>query len=204
MEGFQNTLPSVKSKVRFLHAVPLAGNIDIYANNTLMASNVSFGKISDYKSLSSDQYKIEIYNTGTHDVPIYSEDIQFTPNVSYTLSLNTLADSFYLFKLKDDSISTSNTNSLLRFINLSRNAPLLSLSLPTGEILFNSVEYLETTGYYHLSSGIYNLEVSIGSASNASKFIKNLTLDGNKFYTIYIIGLFNDKPPLGYLFLEDS
>ena len=105
--------------------------------------------------------------------------------------------------MKDDNVPVIKTLAFLRFINLSPNAPLLSLSLPNGTVLFNGAEYLETTGYYQVSSGIYNFEVLLGSSEVTAKYIKNLTLDGNKFYTIYIIGLFNDKPPLGYLFVED-
>ena len=81
---------------------------------------------------------------------------------------------------------------------------MLSLALPNGITLFNEAEYLETTGYYQLSSGIYNFEVLLGSSQIATKYIKNITLDGYKFYTIYIIGLFKDKPPLGYLFVDDA
>ena len=83
-------------------------------------------------------------------------------------------------------------------------APLTYLGLPNGIILFNQAEYLETTGYYQLSPGIYNFEILLGASESPTKYIKNITLDGCKFYTIYIIGLFNDKPPLGYLFVDDA
>ena len=65
-------------------------------------------------------------------------------------------------------------------------------------------EYLETTGYYQLSAGIYNFEVLLGSSQITTKYIKNITLNNNSFHTIYIIGIFNDKPPLGYLFVDDE
>ena len=81
---------------------------------------------------------------------------------------------------------------------------MLSLALPNGVTLFNQAEYLETTGYYPLSAGIYNFEVLLGSSQVTTKFIKNITLDVSRFYTIYIIGLFNDKPPIGYLFVDDA
>ena len=88
-------------------------------------------------------------------------------------------------------------------INLSPNSPLLSLSLPNNIELFNSVEYLETTGYYMLSSGIYNLQVTVASDQSITKYIKNISLYNGNFYTIYIIGLFNDTPQLGYLLTVD-
>lgn len=203
MEQFSNSLPRVDSNVRILHSVPNAPNVDVYANGSLLISNLAFGKLSKYMTLSPDEYEFQIFVTGTYDKPILSQNIQLIANANYTISVVTLANNLYLFKLKDDNVPVTKSQAFLRFINLSANAPLLSLSLPNGIVLFNGAEYLETTGYYQLSSGIYNFEVLLGSSEVTTKYIKNITLDGGKFYTIYIIGLFNGKPPIGYLFVDD-
>ena len=55
-----------------------------------------------------------------------------------------------------------------------------------------------------LSSGIYNLQVTVASDQSITKYIRNISFDNGKFYTIYIIGLFNDTPQLGYLLTVDS
>ena len=54
-----------------------------------------------------------------------------------------------------------------------------------------------------LSPGIYNFEVLFASSDVTAKYIKNITLVGGKFYTIYILGVFNGKPVIGYLLTED-
>ncbi|MCE9656364.1 DUF4397 domain-containing protein [Clostridium celatum] len=203
MNDFLSSLPRVNSNIRILHAVAKAPNIDLYVNGSLIVSNLAFGKISNYTLLTPGEYEFQIYKAGTYDTPILTQNVDLVPNANYTISIVTLSNNLFLFKLKDDNVPVIKTLAFLRFINLSPNAPLLSLSLPNGTVLFNGAEYLETTGYYQVSSGIYNFEVLLGSSEVTAKYIKNLTLDGNKFYTIYIIGLFNDKPPLGYLFVED-
>lgn len=203
MDNFINSLPRVNSNIRVLHAVAKAPNIDLYVNGSLIISNLAFGKISNYTVLTPGEYKFQIYRSGTYDKPLLSQNIDLVPNANYTISIVNLSNNLYFFKLKDDNVPLTRTQTFLRFINLSPNAPLLSLGLPNGTVLFNGAEYLETTGYYQLSSGIYNFEVLLGSSEITAKYIKNITLDISKFYTIYIIGLFNDKPPLGYLFVED-
>ena len=204
MEQFSKSLPRIETCVRILHAVPNAPNVDIYLNGSLIASNLAFGKISKYMQISPGEYEFQLYPTGTYDKPLLSQNIQLISNSNYTVSIVTLANNLFLFRLKDDNVPSSKSQSLLRFINLSSNAPLLSLALPNGVTLFNEAEYLETTGYYQLSPGIYNFEILLGSSQITTKYINNITLDGGKFYTIYIIGLFNDKPPLGYLFVDDA
>lgn len=203
MEEFNNSLPRVDTNIRILHSVPNAPNIDVYANGSLITSNLAFGKLSKYITLSPEYYEFQLFVTGTYDKPILTQNIQLIANANYTISVVTLANNLYLFRLKDDNVPVTKSQAFLRFINLSANAPLLSLSLPNNMVLFNGAEYLETTGYYQLSSGIYNFEVLLGSSQITTKYIKNITLDGGKFYTIYIIGSFESKPPLGYLFVDD-
>ena len=203
MEQFSKSLPRVDTSVRIIHAVPNAPNVDVYVNGSLLTSNLAFGKISKYITLTSGEYEFQLFVTGTYDKPLLSQTIPLIANANYTVSIVTLANNLFLFRLKYDNIPLNKSQAFLRFINLSSNAPLLSLSLPNGIVLFNGAEYLETTGYYQLSSGIYNFEVLLGSSEITTKYIKNITLDGGKLYTIYIIGLFNGKPPLGYLLVDD-
>lgn len=204
MEQFSKSLPRVETSVRILHAVPKGPNVDVYVNGSLLTSNLAFGKISKYTVLSPGEYEFQLFRAGTYDKPLLTQTVQLLANANYTVSIVTLADALYLFRLKDDNVPITRAQAFLRFINLSSNAPLLSLALPNVVTLFNEAEYLETTGYYQLSAGIYNFDVLLGSSQITTKYIKNITLDGGKFYTIYIIGLFNDKPPLGYLFVDDA
>ena len=204
MEQFSKSLPRIETSVRILHAVPNAPNVDVYLNGSLISTNLAFGKISKYATLSPGEYEFQLFPTGTYDKPLLTQTVQLIANSNYTVAIVTLANNLYLFRLKDDNLPITKAQAFLRFINLSSNSPLLSLALPNGVVLFNQAEYLETTGYYQLSSGIYNFEILLGSSQTSTKYIKNITLDGSKFYTIYIIGLFKDKPPLGYLFVDDA
>ena len=195
--------PNVNSGFRVLHAVPNAPNVDVYANGSLLVSNLSFSSISTYLSLTPGTYELQIYRSGFYDTPLATQNVQLAPSANYTISVVTLGGLF-LFKLRDASIATSTEYTYLRFMNLSQTAPLLNLNLPNGTQLFNSVEYLETTGYYTTSPGIYNFVVEFSGGTAVNKNLKDLTLEGGKLYTIYVIGVFDGKPPLGYLFVEDE
>ena len=48
--------PDVNSSIRILHAVPNAPNIDVYANGSLISSDLSFSSISNYLNLSPGTY----------------------------------------------------------------------------------------------------------------------------------------------------
>ena len=67
-------------------------------------------------------------------LPIYTQTIEVIPNEISTLNFVLLESTLSIFTLKDASSSASSGPlSFLRFINLSPNAPLLTLSLPNEE-----------------------------------------------------------------------
>ena len=204
MYMFRDSLPRVDGKVRFLHAIPDAQNVDIYANGKLVYSNLPFGKITDYISVAPGTYNVKIYKTGTMDKELFSDSADITPNSIMTVAVTRQNDQIGYFTIDDSRIPESNPLlSFIRFINLSPTAPLLSLSLPNDIVLFNQVSYLGTNNYYPISPGIYDFIVS-SSDGNFNKYISDVNLTKNIFITIYIIGFYNSSPPLGYILVKDG
>ncbi|WP_066896709.1 DUF4397 domain-containing protein [Clostridium nigeriense] len=197
-------MPNLQSKIRFLHAIPTAPAVDIYLSGDVLGKNLKFSDITCYESISPGKYELQLYPAGIYDKPLISKDIDILPNTTSTVNIITLSEAIDIFVLNDANIKGEITSCFLRFIHLSPNAPLLSLSLPNDINLFGNVEYLETTGYYPLSPAIYDFKVSFSGSSGLYKYINNSTLKNGKFYTIYIIGLLNKTPTLGYLLLEDG
>ena len=201
---FRNNLPNLQSKIRFLHAVPSAPNVDIYLSGMLMGRDLAFSDITCYENIAPGNYEVQLYKSGSYDKPLITRNIDILPNSSSTVNVVTLGGGISIFTLNDANVEGNITNCLLRFIHLSPNAPLVSLSLSNDAIIFGNVEYLETTGYYPLSPAIYDFRVSFSSLSGLYKYINDKKLENGRFYTIYIIGLLNRNPKLGYLLVEDG
>ena len=201
----KDSLPNLKNNLRILHAAAGAPNVDVWIDGKPSLQNLSFAEITDYMQFSPGKYEIQIYLAGSSDNPLYSDSIELLPNVTETLCICLLESSISIFRLKDVSTTSDDIKSYLRFIDLSPNSPLLSLSIPNGESIFNGVEYLETTGYYPLSSGIYTFELTATQAPDFRYYINALDLNDGSFHTLFIIGLIDsDKPKLGSLFVKDG
>ena len=200
------SLPNLTCQLRILHAAAGAPNIDIYANGKMIIENLAFSDMTNYITVEPDNYKIEVYESGKKDTPISSEDIVLLPQTYSTSCMVLDEGSLVTFTLLDGKTTNNTTASNLRFINLSTDSNLISLKLPNGKILFGDVEYLETTNYYELSATNYDFILSIKESSNYSinKIINNINLDSTKFYTLYIIGLLDGNPKLGYLLSTDK
>lgn len=203
MTLFNEYLPRINGKVRFLHAAPAAGNVDIYSNDKLLYSNLSFGLVTNYIEIPANTYKVAIYDSGNHDKPLISESVSISPDSIQTIAV-TYEDKKVAFFIADDSEPLTNKLlSYVRFINLSPKSPPLSLRLPVGTVMFNESPYLETNSYYPLSPGIYNF-VLASSDGSFEKYINNVRLKPGLFVTIYIVGLLNKTPRIGYILTKDG
>lgn len=201
---FRESLPNLNSKVRFIHAVPGTPSIDIYTGGNLLKSNLAFGNITEYIDFAPGDYVIDIYPSGTYDTAIFSGNLTITPNSYSTAALITNNSELSFFVLRDTASKASLDISFLRFINLSPTSPLLSLSIRNRQTLFDSVEYLETTGYYPLSPGIYNFTLALSGATSISKTLSNVSLIPGEFETLYVVGVLNGEPEVGYILTRDG
>ena len=204
MYMFRDSLPRVNGNIRFLHAIPDAPSIDVYADGKLLYSNLSFGQITDYISIPPQTYNIKLLKAGTTSTDLFSETTDISPNSISTVVVTYENNEIAYFTVDDSHIPESNPLlSFIRFINVAPTAPLLSLSLPNNIVLFNQASYLETNDYYPTSPGIYDFIVS-ASDGDFDKYISNVNLAKNTFHTIYIVGLYKSSPPLGYLLVRDG
>lgn len=200
---FRDSLPKLNGHIRVIHAIPDAPTVDIYLNKLLVFPGIKFGNVTNYINVLPNTYSIEIYPSGTHDKPFITENFQITPNSISTIIITYENNEIAFFTIDDTHADTNPLLSFVRFINVSPTAPLLSLSVPDNRVLFNQTSYLETNDYYPTSPGIYNFIVSTADG-DYSKYISNVTLSANMFITIYVIGLYNKKPPLGYILVTDG
>ena len=178
--------------------------MDIYANGKLICENLYFGCLSKYKNIPPDKYDIEIYDSGSKSLLIFKKTLEFLPNNISTICINsTKNDSVEFLILNDIKNDISANSSYLRFINISIDCPLISLSIKNKNTLFKDVEYMETTRYYPLPGGNYNFTLSSNDNTCFNRYINNIFLKEGNCYTLFIIGLLKDDPKLGYLLSQD-
>ena len=200
---FRESLPKIKGHIRFIHAIPDAPGVDIYLDNKLIFTDLSFGNTTNYIAITPGTYSVKLFVSGTKNNPLITESLQIAPDSVSTVNITYENNEIAFFSIDDTHNMYNPFLSYVRFINVASTAPLLSLTLPDGRVLFNETSYLETNDYYPISSGIYNFIVSTADG-DFNKYISNVKLDKNFFITIYMIGLYKKKPPLGYILVRDD
>lgn len=192
----QTTIQQTESYIRILHASPDAPPVDIYVNEKLIASNIPFKSFTEYYALNPGLYNVKVYPTGQRQNPVIDRDLRVPPNGIYTVAaVNKLSD-ITLYPILDTPMPIPIGKVYVRFVHLSPDAPNVDVKLADGTTLFEDVEYKEVTDYILANPGTYAFNVYPTGTNQSVLYVPNQTLKGNRFYSIYAVGLADGEPPL--------
>ncbi|TGB03814.1 DUF4397 domain-containing protein [Halobacillus salinus] len=192
---------SGNAMVRVLHASPDAPAVDVYVNGQKVLSNVSYKQSSDYLTVASGQYQIDVYPAGKTDKPVISQNIGVEAGNLYTVAAAGKLDSIRLIAAIDNQ-SVSSGKAKVRFWHLSPNAPAVDIAVKGGDVLFRNVPFGKATRYLTLPPTTADLEVRVAGTNQVVKTIPGVKLEPNQAYTAVAVGLAGEQPPLEALFLQ--
>lgn len=190
--------------VRILHAVPNAPNVDVYANDKLIAENLDYGNYTDYLPLNEGTYKLSLYATGDKSSPVLTSMLSIKKDEIFTVVASGTLENIFFLKIIDSDVPAQSGNAMVRFAHLSPNAPAVDITLPDGTILFENISFKQVTSYIQAPPSNYTLQVRLTGTPTVALTVPNIQLDQNTIYTVYAIGLAGESPELQALLLEDS
>ena len=202
--SFQEMKSSSMGYVRVLHALPDGPNVDVYANDKLIAKNLAYGNHSTYASLPEGTYKITLHVAGSKDSPILSNMLTVSNNSYSTVAAIDTSSEIEFLRIKDSNGPIERDKSMIKFVHLSPNAPAVDITLQDGTILFDNVKFKEVTSYINVMPNNYTLQVRLAGTSTVVLTVPDVNLQPNKIYTVYAIGLAGKKPALEALLLVDG
>lgn len=206
MQYQQNRNECVKSYIRLLHAFPNAPAVDVYIEDVLTVEDLTYKEFSQYLSVLPRSYKIGVYETGTKDRPLLETDLLIQPNNVYTIAVISTPDApgIELNPVKEMYEEIPDNMIAIRFSHLSPTAPIVDITLPNGDILFENVDYKETTEYLAVPPGKYTLQARDAVTGDILLNVPNVRLESDKFLTVYAVGLPGETPPLQVLIPLDG
>jgi hypothetical protein len=190
--------------LRVFHAVPDAPNVDVYANDTLLIRDLTYGEYTEYLPVPNNDYIITLYEAGTRDNPLVSNMFTVTDDTMATIAaIGTLAD-ISLLSIPDNMAAPSRNNGKVRFVHLSPDAPAVDITLPDGTVLLPDVSYKQMTQYIEVSPGNYTLEVRVAGTDEVALTVPDIDFEEDTLYSIYAIGLAGGTPELEAVLVIDQ
>ncbi len=174
--------------IRFMHATPGGAHVDLYAGGRRIASNVPYGRLTDYYNIPGGTHEISLYPAGRHDRAIISGSIELTPNGYYTIASSGYPANVALVPISEQPPAAMPGMAYIRFVHLSPNAPNVDITLPDGTVLFSNIGYNTRTGYISVNTGSYTLQV-VPTGTNQVLLTVPVMLAGGGVYTVYVLGM---------------
>ena len=190
--------------VRILHAVPDAPNVDVYANDEIIANNLAFSQYTRYTSLTAGNYDISLYVAGTKGSPILTNRLVIDDNTIVTIAAVGTLDTIGFLSIPDSNIPEDPFKSMIRFSHLSPNTPAVDITLSDGTILFSNVAYKQLTPYISIPPTDYSLQVRLAGTPTIILTVSDIGLVQKIMYTIYAVGFVGKNPVLEALLLIDK
>lgn len=180
--------PKLNSYIRLFNASPDSPALDIYANDTLIAKNLSYKQLTQYIPAPSGSYTIKVYPADENTNPLLKAEVYIPANTIFNLAIIDKYPDISLYTIPEPVSVQNFGRSCIRFINLSPNSPDLDVLMSNGTKIFNSVGYKYISDYACVPSGVYKFGVAPVGADKILLTTSNVQLNPNNYYTIYALG----------------
>lgn len=182
-------IPKIKqgpaSFIRIINLSSALKRADIYANERIIAKNISFKKFTSYFVIPSGQYKLNIYASGKSSLPITEGVFNFIPDTIYTCVICGTHQA-ELIIIIDPIINTDPEKANIRLVHLSQSAPEFNIVKSDNTILFHSGNYKNISEYYSLPPGKYILKAFIPDTYKNLFVLTEAEIKSGWNYTLYV------------------
>ena len=192
------------SYLRLLHSSPKSPAVDVYINDILKFRNLTYGAFTNYIEVITGNYNVKIYAAGTKTSPVLNKNILIPPGKIYTVSAIGLLPNIDILLIPEPKVMEPTDSVYIKFAHLSPNAGAVDIALPNGTILFKNISYKEFTNYIQVPAGTYTLIARPTGTTTTALYVPNVRLRSQRFYTVYAIGLINDRPGIQALIPLDG
>lgn len=172
-----------KGIIRVLHGSSSTENIDVYINAIRVFRNISYKEVSNYLSLPSGKYHLDIYPADNQVTSILNKRITVETGKIYTLPMISNAKKLRLLSF-EDQLHVPAGESKFRFMHLSSNTPSLDVAVVKGDVVFSNVSFREASPYLGLTPMTIDLEIRHTGTKQVLLPLPQLQFKPNEVYSI--------------------
>lgn len=174
--------------ISFVNGSPTAATYDVYlgANKVNTAALPSGGSVSYVQQIAGN-YDVKFTIAGRGE-SAYTKSVSLTQNNFQTFFLVGSTNSFDGILTVDDVKATSTTQAFVRFVNLSPDAPALTLGITGGAAVGTSQAFKGVGSFVPVATGAQSFELKDNS-STVQATLTGVNLVANGYYTVIARGL---------------
>lgn len=157
-------------------------------NNQANGYPIQYGNILDYVAAYTGKRVASFYKSGSNQ-KIASDTITLHENKYYSLFLSNSVSTPDLLLLKDTLSRPADSMAVVRFVDLSTNAPAVDLGIQGGSVLATNKAYKGYTSFISVKGNTYTFEARQTGTNTVLVSLSNIKLKAGSIYTIWLHGL---------------
>lgn len=174
------------SLLRVLHAVPDGEVVDVYINDTLFFSDMTFRQFSPYIYVPEGDYQMSVYSAQTRENPLISQPISIAKNKLLTIAKTGNAGTLRYLNIEEETQAPTQGSSRTRVVNLVPDSPEINIRY-NGEIMFEDSDFREITDYKEISPGVYRIDLELLQNGKIVRTTR-VNINADRIYTLYLLG----------------
>jgi hypothetical protein len=190
--------------IRFIHASPDAGAVDILVDGGVVAQNISYGTVTQFAAVADASHQIQVVPTGQPaSAAVLSQTLSFSAGQAYQFSvLGLKADGSggdQGLRLHQDQLDLTPLpagQARIRLIHAIPGGGDATVATTDGTTLIDSVSFDNASSYLLVDAGSYDLQVTLGQSDNQSPITitaKGTTFQAGMAYDLFLIGRSTDN-----------
>ena len=145
------------ARIRFVHVIPGASVVDIYADGQLTIKNLGFGQVSNYINVTAEAHHLSVTGAGSTS-SIWEQDISPTANTAQTLIASS-AEAASFEVIQDDLNALPLGKARFTALDTIADSPSLDVLLADGRPVIPGLAYNQPYGTLDLPAASYELGV---------------------------------------------
>lgn len=186
---------------------PTLGTFNLYLNqNKVNNGALPFGGTMNYFQVKSGSYTAKL-TTESNTESLLTKDFSFEKDKIYSLFIAGKGTGLEYLLINDDIRALSVEKAYIRFINLSPDAPALSLVAKDSAAVVSDKTYKSASAFVEINPKVYTLQIRDKvTGATINKDLPNVDIKKGKFYTVISKGLITPleiEQPFGGLVISN-
>ncbi|MEO6523264.1 MAG: DUF4397 domain-containing protein [Mucilaginibacter sp.] len=174
--------------ISVVDACPDAGSLDFFLDNNMANTNpIVYGNGLDYLRAYTGKRTATFYVSGTSQ-KIKTDTMTLKDGKFYTLFLSNVASKADYLLTIDTLTNPGTTNTQIRLVNLSPDAPAVDLAIQGGATVATNRAYRTISSFSTITPNTYTLEVRQKGTTTVLASIPGVKLYGASLYTVWLQG----------------
>lgn len=189
------------TNARTINASTELGSVDVYLDDTLLASAAEYGRPADRKSIISGPYTLSIYPTGEDrnaTAPLATREIMVKNDSNVALILLGTAEAFEVVSYAEDLNPTSPSEARVAVLNTVSTFPSIHLEMGSGPIPgVSDMRYGGDPIILNLqgtSLNFYITGVDPNGVNNTVEVVENIQFEPGRSYLYLVTGRLDNNP----------